>query len=53
MITIEYNRVFRMHLSDAEFEQYQTDGYVVVEDALSAETVETVRVQGEEFPGCV
>jgi ectoine hydroxylase-related dioxygenase (phytanoyl-CoA dioxygenase family) len=29
-----------MQLSDAQFEQYQTDGYLVIEDALSQDTIE-------------
>ena len=32
-----------MSLTDAQFEQYQRDGYVVVEDALDAETVDRVK----------
>jgi len=38
-----------MHLSDAEFEQYQTDGYVVVEDALAPDAGETVRERLREY----
>jgi len=32
-----------MQLSDAEFEQYQTEGYLVVKNALDPETVEHVK----------
>lgn len=38
-----------MELSDEQFEQYQTDGYVVVEDALSDETVERVKDRLREY----
>ncbi|WP_200840417.1 phytanoyl-CoA dioxygenase family protein [Natrialba sp. INN-245] len=36
-------------LSDEQFEQYQRQGYVVLEDALSAETVERVRSRLREY----
>ncbi|WP_207586628.1 phytanoyl-CoA dioxygenase family protein [Halomontanus rarus] len=36
-------------LTDEQFEQYQSDGYVVVEDALSASTVETVTERLREY----
>lgn len=38
-----------MELSDGQFEQYQTDGYLVVEDALSAETLERVMDRLREY----
>ncbi|MHC3439529.1 phytanoyl-CoA dioxygenase family protein [Natrialbaceae archaeon A-gly3] len=38
-----------MELTDNEFEQYQTDGYVVVEDALSPETVDRVKTRLREY----
>ena len=38
-----------MELSDSQFEQYQTEGYLVVEDALSMETVERVKSRLREY----
>jgi len=38
-----------MQLSDSEFEQYQTDGYLVVENALDPETVERVKTRLREY----
>ena len=38
-----------MPLTDAQFEQYQSDGYVVVEDALDAETVDRVKTRLREY----
>lgn len=38
-----------MELTDAQFEQYQTEGYLVVEDALSTETVDGVLGRLREY----
>ena len=38
-----------MELTDAEFEQYQTDGYLVVEDALSTDMVEATKARLREY----
>jgi len=38
-----------MQLSDAEFEQYQTEGYLVDDDALSPETVDRVKERLREY----
>ncbi|MCU4926402.1 phytanoyl-CoA dioxygenase family protein [Halobacteria archaeon AArc-dxtr1] len=38
-----------MQLSDSQFEQYQTDGYVVVEDALSPDQIERVTERLREY----
>jgi len=38
-----------MQLTDEQFEQYQTDGYIVVEDALSPETVDRVKTRLREY----
>lgn len=38
-----------MSLTDAQFEQYQRDGYVVVEKLLDARTVERVTTRIEEY----
>lgn len=38
-----------MNLTDAQFRQYQTDGYVVVEDALSPATVDRVKHRLREY----
>jgi len=38
-----------MQLTDEQFEQYQSEGYVVVEDALSDETVDRVKTRLREY----
>ena len=38
-----------MDLTDGQFRQYQSDGYVVVEDALSPETVDRVKSRLREY----
>jgi len=38
-----------MSLTDEQFEQYQTDGYVVVEDVLSEEEVAAIRTRLREY----
>ena len=38
-----------MQLSEAEFEQYQTDGYLVVDNALDSETVDRLKRRLREY----
>jgi len=41
--------VVGVDLTDEQFRQYQSDGYVVVEDALSPETVDRVKTRLREY----
>ena len=38
-----------MELTDSQFEQYQTEGYLVVENALSTESIERVKTRLREY----
>jgi len=44
-----YYLSFSMQLSDSAFEQYQTDGYLVVENALDQATVDRVKSRLREY----